>query len=112
MFAIQVDALYLPYEDTKRTILELFFEIFRLQTPEWSDDFAMALKQPSDIRNQTKLFSEHLETYGRFFVVCFLFPEILALGSCLHFPDSDRICSPTICLFCYLRSSTEVCWRH
>lgn len=34
-----VEALLLPYEELKRVMLDMFFEIFRARAPQWSADF-------------------------------------------------------------------------
>jgi len=43
-----VDALLLPFEDTRKQMLALLFEIFRFKAPIWAADFQSALRLTVD----------------------------------------------------------------
>ena len=43
-----VDSLLLPFEDTRKQMLDIIFEIFRLKAPMWSVDFHSALRRTVD----------------------------------------------------------------
>jgi hypothetical protein len=43
-----VDSLLLPFEDTRKQMLDILFEVFRLKAPMWSVDFLSALRRTVD----------------------------------------------------------------
>lgn len=43
--------LRMPFEDTRRVLLEFFFELFYLPLPDWTDDFEMARTSISSLTN-------------------------------------------------------------
>ena len=38
-----IEMMYLPFEDTRKHLMEIIFELFYLPVPEWTDDFETAL---------------------------------------------------------------------
>lgn len=63
-----VDSLRLPYEDTRKQLLDLLFEIFRFKAPIWSADFHAALR-----RSDYNLLDDAIEySFGSSLALSFL----------------------------------------
>ena len=62
-----LDTLYLPSYDTRKTILDLVYKSLRLQVPDWTDEFEVAMKtaDPSAPRDSWKLTEGFVAAEGQ-----------------------------------------------
>ncbi|XP_076355898.1 rapamycin-insensitive companion of Tor isoform X1 [Tachypleus tridentatus] len=62
-----IDVLYLPYSDIRRNIMDLFFDLFCLPSPEWTDDFSVAIlsADPSVMQHSWQLYEGFVAAEGR-----------------------------------------------
>ncbi|XP_060081851.1 uncharacterized protein LOC132561136 [Ylistrum balloti] len=62
-----VGILYLPYYEIRQGIIEILYDLFRLQVPEWTDNFSAALLSvdPSMMRDSWRLTDGFICEEGR-----------------------------------------------
>ncbi|XP_067137023.1 rapamycin-insensitive companion of mTOR isoform X2 [Centruroides vittatus] len=61
-----IDMLYLPYNDIRKNIMDILYEVFCLPIPEWTDDFSTAVlsSDPSTMRDSWHIYEGFVASEG------------------------------------------------
>ncbi|XP_071034763.1 rapamycin-insensitive companion of mTOR [Parasteatoda tepidariorum] len=61
-----VEMLHLPYPELRKNILDIFYQLFDINIPEWTDDFSVALcsSDPSAYKTSWQLYEGYIVSEG------------------------------------------------